>query len=271
MSFAHHGWAFRLDGLKSGQRLLLLVLLDYARNGCLCAWPSQKILSQKTGLVERQIRRLLLQLQELGLIQISKAQTKGKYVGNVYRIITGDNTREHDKECVQTIGHFSDELNLNHRTTMSDGHDNSENHRTTMSDGLRKEKKSNTKEKKRIINLNKKKESIKKEKVWVTTLRKVNGLELNDDWVDMQEERFSDKILKDSALTFFTAVEVEKKYKYKQPLTAFINWCKREETKDEKPVSKRFPKGRESVVSKDIDEETRRFAEQQRINRGQKS
>ena len=234
MSFAHHGWAFRLDGLKSGQRLLLLVLLDYARNGCLCAWPSQKILSQKTGLVERQIRRLLLQLQELGLIQISKAQTKGKYVGNVYRIITGDNTREHDKECVQTIGHFSDELNLNHRTTMSDGHDNSENHRTTMSDGLRKEKKSNTKEKKRIINLNKKKESIKKEKDWVLTLEKVPGLNLSEDWIGMQEKRFSDNILHNSALAFFTGVEIEKKYKYKQPLTAFINWCKREEQRNGK-------------------------------------
>ena len=40
MSFAHHGWAFRLDGLKSGQRLLLLVLLDYARNECTFLYDS---------------------------------------------------------------------------------------------------------------------------------------------------------------------------------------------------------------------------------------
>ncbi len=234
MSFAHHGWAFRLDGLKSGQRLLLLVLLDYARNGCLCAWPSQKILSQKTGLVERQIRRLLLQLQDLKLIQISKAQTKGKYVGNVYRIITGDNTREHDENCIQFVGHFSDDSNLNHRTSVSDGHDNDKNQRTSMSDGLRKEKKSNTKEKKRIINLNKKKESIKKEKDWVETLRKMDGLKLNEDWIAMQEKRFSDNILHNSALAFFTGVEIEKKYKYKQPLSAFINWCKKEEQRNGK-------------------------------------
>ena len=232
MSFAHHGWAFRLDGLKSGQRLLLLVLLDYARDGCLCAWPSQKILSQKTGLVERQIRRLLLQLQDLKLIQISKAQTKGKYVGNVYRIITGDNSREHDENCIQFVGHFSDDSNLNHRTSMSDGHDNNKNQRTSMSDGSRKEK-SNTK-KKRIINLNQKKEIYKERKDWVLTLEKVPGLNLSEDWIDMQEKRFSDNILHNSALAFFTGVEIEKKYKYKQPLTAFINWCKKEEQRNGK-------------------------------------
>jgi len=234
MSFAHHGWAFKLDGLKSGQRLLLLVLLDYARNGCLCSWPSQKILSQKTGLVERQVRRVLLQLESSGLIEITKAQTKGKYVGNVYRVITGNNTDEHDKKCVKSIGHFSDDSNLNHRTTMSDGQGNDKNHRTSMSGGLRKEKKSNTKEKKRIINLNKKKESIKKEKDWVETLRKMDGLKLNEDWIAMQEKRFSDNILHNSALAFFTGVEIEKKYKYKQPLSAFINWCKKEEQRNGK-------------------------------------
>jgi len=232
MSFAHHGWAFRLDGLKSGQRLLLLVLLDYARDGCLCAWPSQKILSKKTGLVERQIRRLLLQLQDLNLIQISKAQTKGKYVGNVYRIITGDNSREHDENCIQFVGHLPGDLNLNHRTSVSDGHNNNKNYRTSMSDGSRKEK-SNTK-KKRIINLNQKKEIYKERKDWVLTLEKIRSLDLNDDWIDMQEKRFSDNILHNSALAFFTAVEVEKKYKYKQPLTAFINWCKKEEQRNGK-------------------------------------
>ncbi len=101
-----------------------------------------------------------------------------------------------------------------------------------MSDGLRKEK-SNTK-KKRIINLNKKKESIKKEKDWVLTLEKVSGLNLSEDWIDMQEKRFSDNILHNSALAFFTGVEIEKKYKYKQPLTAFINWCKKEEQRNGK-------------------------------------
>ena len=101
-----------------------------------------------------------------------------------------------------------------------------------MSDGLRKEK-SNTK-KKRIINLNQKKEIYKERKDWVLTLEKVPGLNLSEDWIDMQEKRFSDNILHNSALAFFTAVEIEKKYKYKQPLTAFINWCKKEEQRNGK-------------------------------------
>lgn len=240
MSFAHHGWAFKLDGLKSGQRLLLLVLLDYARNGCLCSWPSQKILSQKTGLVERQVRRVLLQLESSGLIEITKAQTKGKYVGNVYRVITGNNTDEHDKKCVKSIGHFFDDSNLNHRTTMSDGQGNDKNHRTSMSDGLRKEKKSNTKEKKRIIYLSKKKEIYKERKEWAVTLDKVETINLSDDWIGMQEKRFSDKVLEDSALSFYTAVGIEKKYKYKQPLTAFINWCKKEEQRNGRTKKTKF-------------------------------
>ena len=105
-------------------------------------------------------------------------------------------------------------------------------HNTYPYDGSRKEK-SNTK-KKRIINLNKKKESIKKEKDWVETLQKMDGLKLNEDWIAMQEKRFSDNILHNSALAFFTGVEIEKKYKYKQPLSAFINWCKKEEQRNGK-------------------------------------
>lgn len=276
MSLAHHGWALGIKKINTSQRLVLLVLLNYAREQCLCAWPSQKSLSQNTGLGERQVRRVLSQLQQMNFIEISKARTTGKYVGNVYRINTGQELEAHDKNCIQTIGHTCpmdiDNLNLESAksdTYVSDGHLLDENHRTSMTENL-KEKKSDIKEKKRIT-LNEKKEKVKKEKNWVATLKKVSNAKPTVDWVDMQQRRFSDKVLEDSADSFYTAVEIEKKYKYKQPLSAFMNWCKKEEKRNEEPVNRGFSKGRESVVSKDIDEQTRRFADQQRLRRTKKS
>ena len=72
-------------------RLLLLILADRANedmNGV--SWPSQPWLAQKLGLSDRYVRRMLEDLERLGVIHIIHRGNEGK--SNYYRLTLGGGT-----------------------------------------------------------------------------------------------------------------------------------------------------------------------------------
>lgn len=76
-------WVLRHSEAKLGQRLVLLVLADHAREDGTWAWPSVETISREARLGERQVQRCLRELEASGEIVKTGVTRKGT---NVYTV-----------------------------------------------------------------------------------------------------------------------------------------------------------------------------------------
>lgn len=101
MSFVVTQRVWKHSKLKSGDKLMLLALADLADDDGFC-WPGYELLTDMTGVSERQAFRIVANLQTAGELIIWKQQGQGGGRGytNIYLVTTGLTDQE-IKEIVE--------------------------------------------------------------------------------------------------------------------------------------------------------------------------
>lgn len=85
-------WVLRESEAHLGDRLVLLVLADHAREDGTSAWPSIETIAHQSRLSERQARRCLRNLEEAGEIVETGKSRKGTHIYSFPKYISrGDN------------------------------------------------------------------------------------------------------------------------------------------------------------------------------------
>ena len=84
MSAKLMGLCYNLQ-IKRGQRTVLLALADHANDAGFC-WPSIGLIAWKTGYSERQVQRLIRQLELVEIVAIEDGATGGRNVTPTYQI-----------------------------------------------------------------------------------------------------------------------------------------------------------------------------------------
>lgn len=85
-------WVLRESEAQLGDRLVLIVLADHAREDGTSAWPSLETIAHQSRLSERQARRCLRNLEEAGEIVETGRSRKGTHIYSFPRYISrGDN------------------------------------------------------------------------------------------------------------------------------------------------------------------------------------
>ena len=84
-------WVLRHSDATLGDRLVLIVLADHAREDGTSAWPSLETIAQQSKLSERQARRCLRNLEELGEIKETGRSRKGTHIYDFPKYRGGDN------------------------------------------------------------------------------------------------------------------------------------------------------------------------------------
>lgn len=80
-------WALPMTG---AEKLVLLCLADHADNDGVC-WPGLSAVSEKTGVSQRQVMRLVSKMSETGLLEIEKRKDAGqRQQTNRYRLDIDD-------------------------------------------------------------------------------------------------------------------------------------------------------------------------------------
>ena len=97
-------WAFNLDLPNSGQKIVLLVLANYADDEGK-AFPSQKTLSEKTCLSERAIRDNLTRLEEVEIIsRVPRCRSNGSYTTDLFKLNVGAKAKKETLETTSNEG-----------------------------------------------------------------------------------------------------------------------------------------------------------------------
>jgi hypothetical protein len=84
-------WVLRHSEAHLGDRLVLIVLADHAREDGTSAWPSLETIAHQSRLSERQARRCLRNLEELGEIRETGRSRKGTHIYEFPLYRRGDN------------------------------------------------------------------------------------------------------------------------------------------------------------------------------------
>ena len=72
--------------LKSGSILVFTALASFAGKDRI-VWPSLKTIGKMVGMKERSVRRLLSELEEVGVVtRVARYDRDGKQLSNVYRL-----------------------------------------------------------------------------------------------------------------------------------------------------------------------------------------
>lgn len=89
MSHVHNEWAMRAPVQTSGQRLVLIVLADYANRETGACWPSIASIAEVAMMTEDGVSRILRQLADLGLIEVRKRfSADRRQLSNLYVLPT---------------------------------------------------------------------------------------------------------------------------------------------------------------------------------------
>lgn len=80
MSIHVIGWVLKHSESRLGDRLVALVLADHAKEDGTWAWPSVETIADQAHLSERQARRCLRNLEELGEILETGTSSKGTHI-----------------------------------------------------------------------------------------------------------------------------------------------------------------------------------------------
>jgi hypothetical protein len=94
MSVHVTSWALRHSKSRLGDRLVLLVLADHAKDDGTYAWPSVPTIATQSNLSDRQVQRCLQNLVELGEIELQGKSKSGTHIYAVAGFIAherGDN------------------------------------------------------------------------------------------------------------------------------------------------------------------------------------
>jgi hypothetical protein len=76
-------WVLRESEAKLGNRLVLLVLADHAKDDGTCAWPSTETIASEARLSVRQVKRCLDRLEEDGEITLTGFSKAGTQVWTI--------------------------------------------------------------------------------------------------------------------------------------------------------------------------------------------
>lgn len=88
MSTRALNWVWSLDELGPSETLVLLALADQANDDGL-AWPAQGSLAKRARQTDRNVRRMLVRLQGLGLLEVEHRSSTGGRRSNRYRLHVG--------------------------------------------------------------------------------------------------------------------------------------------------------------------------------------
>ena len=215
MSWQATSWAKRTRGhVSSTDKLLLMILADYADPESNIAWPSRKILAQDAGLSERTITRCLKHLEDTGLIQrISKAN---QYQSNRYLLNVGSSTSLDAKDkkgnAKMSLSHSQD-ISGNEQETPS-----SIESASSVPKGFKED-------------FNKDSNSIYTQSEWFKYLNKIPDFDVSFEeavsWVKVNGFSDPECELTASALA---AKWGGPNWKYKDPWLTFQNWLKKPKT-----------------------------------------
>lgn len=90
MSFAALAWAFDFKkGITSQQKLMLLVLSQFAGEGDLVMIRSAKWLAEHCGMDSRVARSTLLRLERLGLIKVDRRDVREERYPIICQVLVG--------------------------------------------------------------------------------------------------------------------------------------------------------------------------------------
>jgi len=80
------------QAIAPNQKIVLLAIADHANDEGGNSFPSQETLAKKTGYTVRQVRRIIGQLSDLGMLQVGRAKRPGKRADrqpNLYKVLMG--------------------------------------------------------------------------------------------------------------------------------------------------------------------------------------
>ena len=86
-AFDPYRWAWKVRGISSTQKLVLLCIVSYYNRAQRVSFPSQSTIAADTGLSRRTVLRAINDLEELGLIHKQKLKTdSGQWWRTRYRL-----------------------------------------------------------------------------------------------------------------------------------------------------------------------------------------
>lgn len=82
-----YNWAWGIEGLNQGEKLLLLALASYANKRGEC-FPTRKELARRTGSSEASVRNHLRSLNKAGLIEVTAQydERSGRQTSSLFRL-----------------------------------------------------------------------------------------------------------------------------------------------------------------------------------------
>lgn len=128
MSWTATAWAKeRIKGLSAPyDKLMLMVLADYAHPESHEAWPTQATLAEVLGTSERQVRRSIRSLEREGLVkQIAKGNQYQKSLYRLEVILSGAQVQVPDNSAPDILSpaHAPDRIDQVHRTKLTSAPD----------------------------------------------------------------------------------------------------------------------------------------------------
>jgi biotin operon repressor len=128
LSWTATAWAKeRIKGLSAPyDKLMLMVLADYAHPESHEAWPTQATLAEVLGTSERQVRRSIRSLEREGLVkQIAKGNQYQKSLYRLEVILSGAQVQAPDNSApdIMSPAHAPDRIDQVHRTKLTSAAD----------------------------------------------------------------------------------------------------------------------------------------------------
>ena len=81
-------WVWELEDLGPSETLVLLALADQA-NDAGVAWPAQGSLARRARQTDRNVRRMLVKLERMGLLSVERRSSSHGRKSNRYRLHVG--------------------------------------------------------------------------------------------------------------------------------------------------------------------------------------
>ena len=88
MSTRASNWVWELEDLGPSETLVLLALADQA-NDAGVAWPAQGSLARRARQTDRNVRRMLVKLERMGLLSVERRSSSHGRKSNRYRLHVG--------------------------------------------------------------------------------------------------------------------------------------------------------------------------------------
>ena len=88
MSTRVSNWVWELEDLGPSEMLVLLALADQA-NDAGVAWPAQGSLARRARQTDRNVRRMLVKLERMGLLSVERRSSSHGRKSNRYRLHVG--------------------------------------------------------------------------------------------------------------------------------------------------------------------------------------